>query len=335
MRKILIAAVALVLVSCVHEFPNESTPAPLELEFSFDFSMEMPEMTDFKSEPADHLHDLRYQVRAYRILNNGTYAEQPMASFSFIKDEVDEIEHVERVTLPEGRYRLLAWIDYINHGTNADLYYNTTDFSQIRVNGDWQGSVNDKDVFMGECEIDLTRYGSEVPPVKAVFELSRPVAKFEIITTDLEKFKTKMLEAMLKNQDSKTGQTKAEVELSDYYVVLTYTGYVPNMFDLTDDTVRDASAEYSFRSELSEISSAEALLGFDYIMIKPEGSAVGVDLSFYEKKNDKKIATTGNIEVPLKRGYVTRIKGEYLTKTSDGGIGIDPGFDGDHNIKLD
>lgn len=335
MRKILIAVMALLLASCVHEFPNESTPAPLELEFSFDFSMEMPEYQDLRSEPADHLHDLRYQVKAYRILNNGMPADEPMASFSFVKDEVGELEHVERVSLAEGRYRLLAWVDYINHGSDEDLYYNTADFSRIGINGEWKGSVNDKDVFIGECEIDLTRYGSEVPPVKAVFDLTRPVARYEIITTDIEEFKTKMLAAALKEQAGTSGDTKAEVELNDYYAVLTYTSYIPNMFDLTDNTVRDASSEYSFRSEISELSATEAILGFDYIMIKPDGSTIGVDVSFYDKENNRKIASTGNIEIPLQRGHVTRIRGEYLTKKSDGGIGIDPGFDGDHNIKLD
>lgn len=340
MKRTLISAVtALCLVSCVHQFPDATTPAPLELQFSFDISMEMPELTekksdDLQSDPTDALHDLRYQVRAYRLLNNGLYAEEPMASFTFIKDEVDEVEHTERVALAEGRYRLLAWVDYIDHGSDADLYYNTTDFSKIRINGDWQGSVNDKDVFIGECEIDLTRYGSSIAPVKAEFELSRPVAKFEIISSDLDKFKTKMLEAMLKEQAEKGDDTKAEVNINDFYAVLSYESFIPDVFDLADNTVRDASRNYSFRSSLSELSEAEALLAFDYVLIKPEGTKIGVEVSFYDK-NDKKLASTGSIEVPLERGYVTRVRGEYLTKTSDGGIGIDPGFEGDHNIKLD
>lgn len=322
------AFAASIFTSCVHEFPDETTPAPLELEFSFAMSMDMPEWVQEESkadasDPTDAAHDVRYVVSAYRQLNTGGFADKPLRTFVLTKDNVGDLEHTEKVDLEEGTYRLLAWVDYVGHDSTLDLYYNASDLSGITVNGEWQGNVTLKDAFIGCDTLKVIRYGSEVAPVKAEFELERPVAAFQLMTTDVDKFISKMMAA----------KADASVNLEDYYAKISYTSYIPNTYDLVEDVIRDSKKGYTFTAPVVQLSEKEATIGFDYIMIPAKGTTIGLNLSFYDKDGND-LGSSGDIEVPLKRGHKTIIKGEFMTKEAGGGIKIDTGFAGDHNIEL-
>ena len=46
------------------------------------------------------------------------------------------------------------------------------------------------------------------------------------------------------------------------------------------------------------------------------------------------IGSTSTINVPTMRGRNTIVRGRFLTSQATGGVGIDPGFDGEYNIEL-
>ena len=56
-----------------------------------------------------------------------------------------------------GKYRFLVWADYVVHGTETDLYYNTSNFEEI-ILADRQnhtGSTDRRDAFRGEKEAEV------------------------------------------------------------------------------------------------------------------------------------------------------------------------------------
>ena len=84
-----------------------------------------------------------------------------------------------------GKYRFLVWVDYVVHGTKADLYYNTSNFEEI-ILADRQnhtGSTDRRDAFRGEKEAEvydnpeLTANSTRSTAVNRIeVEMERPLA---------------------------------------------------------------------------------------------------------------------------------------------------------------
>ena len=324
---VLAAVIASIAISCIHEYPDTATPADVTVEFSFELSAEMPELKDtynaHETAPSDEEYDFRYQIRAYRLLPTGGFAKEPLHSYCFTKDEVDDLKYTNTLKLREGNYKLLAWVDYVKDGSADDLYFGTENFSRIELLGEEHvANTVVKDVFIGESVIEAIRYGSEVTPVRTVIELTRPVGKYEIITTDLKEFK--------KEQQAKVNDIP--VDLDECYAMISYRSYMPNSFNLGTSKPNDAASGISFKSSIVEMNENEACLGFDYVLI-PEETTISISVAFYS--NDGTLMTdTGAFDIDLKRGHVTRIFKTYLTGSVGGGLGIDTEFEGDNNIYL-
>ena len=62
----------------------------------------------------------------------------------------------------------------------------------------------------------------------------------------------------------------------------------------------------------------------------PDG---GVDVSVDVYRFDGvRVAGSSPFTVPMRRDYHTVLRGAFLSMEGRGGVGIDPGFNGDHNI---
>ena len=46
------------------------------------------------------------------------------------------------------------------------------------------------------------------------------------------------------------------------------------------------------------------------------------------------MAGVSGIEVPLRRGLLTAVRGKFLTARSSGDVSIDPSFDGEFNLQI-
>ena len=46
------------------------------------------------------------------------------------------------------------------------------------------------------------------------------------------------------------------------------------------------------------------------------------------------LSSTDPIDVPLERSKLTIVRGPFLTTQASGGVGIDPGFDGEWNYEI-
>ena len=51
------------------------------------------------------------------------------------------------------------------------------------------------------------------------------------------------------------------------------------------------------------------------------------------KIDGERIAGFPSLDVPVWLSTITLVKGNFLTTKASGGVGIDPGFDGEFNIK--
>ena len=343
-RRIIIAAALLMsVVSCVHQWPE---PADTQVVLHLVYETELPQGpvldVSTRADEVDQKYDMRYIIEAYRRKGNG-YEDTPYKRFEFWKDDTHNPDNSFTLTILEGDYRFSVWSDYVLQDSQEDYYYNADSFKYIKLYGREDGPKhvgNDdrRDAFIGTTEVEVIRFGGNHPPVEATIGMARPLSKVVFITTDLEDWKTKVLTNMYENaiQNAKPGtdiEFDTEVDLSQYTVKIHYPQYMPNAFNIMTDRTTWSDFNVSFESKMIQLSESEAAMGFDYVFANKSDANVVMAVSLYDKTGTQ-LARSYDITVPLERGKVTTVKGSFLLEESDGGVSINPDFDGEFNIVI-
>ena len=343
----LAACALLCITSCaVHEWPE---PTPADVIVNLDFDTQMPQYKVLNEEGTRASHDgrdydIRYAIAAYRLLQDGSYAEEPFLLKVFSKDEIDELNATFRFSIDEGSYRFYVWTDFVLAGTQSDYFYNTTNFRRISLQGTHEGNNDFRDALSGSADLKVIRRGSKETPSTVTVQMRRPLAKFEFITTDLQEFITKTIEAMIRKEEAevaaKAGETKSEgdtktpvVDLEKYTVVFFYSGYMPNAYNMMEGKPCDSATGVKFSSAISAIDNHDARLGFDYVFVNGEESSVMVTVALYDEEGTQ-LSISRQIEVPIKRSMLTTVRGSFLMQNTGGGVAIDPGFEDEFNIYI-
>ena len=356
----------------VHEWPDESIPAVLEVEMVFDTEFlplrDVEYTKKTKADPEDF--NIRYQIRAYRALKNGGYDVVPQAEYVFVKSDVSSPDHKVILAIPEGNYMLRVWADYVDAGRVDDKYYLTDDFRSIMVAEPYEGDTDFRDAFEGSSEVSVVRVGSMAEKVHVRVEMQRPLAKFQFVANDFYDLVTKAMEKYLNSkeyaaflQTRRTSQptpsttdadchfdvsttdylpdddTKAPWDPTkapgfnpeDYKIVFYYNSYLPTEYNLLTGKPTDAKMGMQFSSTLLPLNEDEALIGFDYVIVNGVESSVTLQVALYAPDGEM-MSLSNPVVVPVVRGKVTTVRGKFLTLATGGGIGIDPGFDGEFNL---
>ncbi len=153
-------------------------------------------------------------------------------------------------------------------------------------------------------------------------ELVRPLAKYEIIATDAAAF----LE-MARNKYP--GQT-------DFTIRFFYGFYLPTGFNIWEGKPARSQLGVTFTDVLTlpAEGTEELTLGSDYLFVNGADSYVPLSIEI-RTAGGEPIGRAISLDVPYRRGYLTTVRGRFLTDLSaSAGIGIDPEFGGDINIDL-
>ncbi len=321
--------------SCsVHQWPDESTPAVLRLDIVFSTDLPPYLTVDYgtKNSALESEQDFsfRYIVKFYPRLPDGTFSRTEAGDYTLVltKDDLSDLNYSTVTRLPEGEWQVRCWADYVEKGSTDDLFYRTSDFSSITLPEPHTANTDRKDAFLGVADVKLVRVGSHQTPVTARVEMERPLAKFRFIATDFEALVTKVM-----REKSSSDPSKAPgFEPSDYYIRFYYTSFMPYVFDVFANKPIDSRSGVQFDSAFTPLSEDEVLMGFDYVLVNGHESSVVVQVALYDRATDNLLSLSPTISVPLTRSKVTTVRGDFLTLSTGGGIGISPEFDGEYNI---
>lgn len=334
-----LAAALLAASSCdVHEWPDEGIPATLEIELAF-----AGDMSDYKEVHYDTRNpglsltpaelDIRYTLKFYRALPEGGYAASEAADYTRVmtRPATEEPDCRFTVPLPEGEWQVRCWTDYVRKGSVNDLFYETADFASIMVPEDYTANTDYKDAFHGRAEASPRRVSGSEAPAAVRLEMRRPLAKYRFIATDYEELVNKIM----RERAAASSTTKAP-NPDDFYVRFHYTSFLPCAFSVFKDKPTDSRTGVSFGSELTRISGKETLMGFDYVLVNGHESGVYVQVAVHDRATDNLLSLTPPILVPVVRDKVTTVRGDFLTigVDVDGGIGVNPEFDGEYNLTI-
>lgn len=347
---VLFAALSMMVTSCdVHEFPElPEEPGKVTFTLKLDFDTEMPlykEVVHTKSRSANSAdaYDVRHIVSVHRLQPGGGYDRTADTLIVFTCDDVVNLNCSRELALREGEYNFFVWTDFVDERSQTDKYYTTSDFAEIILHDrkNHTGSCDFRDAFRGTTQATVTVRKDEQTEAtnEATVTMKRPLAKFKFISTDYEVFVENALKAeALKNGTSAASATGDSTESrgidpDDYRVVFRYTGFMPCSYNMFTDKPADSWTGVSFESALTPADNGEVELGFDYVFVNGAEAGVSVMAEVYHKDGEL-VASSPSIDVPLKRGRLTIVRGSFLTSVAQGGVGIVPDFDGEYNIEI-
>ena len=335
-------ALPFLMAACtLHEEPELTAdgelgvdPTEIGVEVNLTLDLNLPEQGNEENSSArvaantDYLH--RFIVEAY--LNR-----QPVARQVFVESITDRTHLSLPVSmkLHARSYQLVVWKDYVSAETpQEDLHYNTQSLVPVIPNrASHTGNTEYKDVFVGTTSLDLTAYADQWGAVvEQDVALQRPVARYELIATDVDKFLQRIADG--------------EVSGERFTARIKYSGYLPVGYNVLDDVPKHSLMymQYNTSFDVPEEGTDELRVGFDYVFVSNEGSAsVPMEIEIVNENN----VTVANsvLNVPLERGKNTVWTGEFLTGDDQGGqgggdepgededgIGIDPDYDNETDL---
>lgn len=310
-------------VSCdVHEWPEapEKEQFVLKLIFDTDFIKKEYECTGsnvaatgIQSTTDGELGRgyMHYVVRAFPMIN-GVPQQRYFDEFVFSRSVMLGYDCELPVDLAPGNYRVMIW-SYISEQESGRSFYDSDDFGDIRLWGTHVANTDYRDAFRGTTDILVESHISTHISESQWVMMERPLSKYEFVATDLQAF-------LQKHGGS----------ADDYEAVIRYTAFMPCAYSIYIDKPVDSSTGVSYRSIL-RAGSSETSLGFDYVFVNGTESAVTVQIEFHRRSDDSVLSRTSTVRVPLRRGVHTLIRGPFFMG-STGGVGVNPGYDGDNNI---
>lgn len=334
----------IVLAGCVHDYPSmtedgeegvDPTLVEVNTEVTLDLELVPLEIITQKNArsgtnkarsgttKADDGYRRRFIIEAWR-------EGKPTARQVTVMETAEEEDGDGKISLPIHLklhaldYTLAVWTDYVAAGTTEDLYYDTDNLQQVACTDPYTGSTPYRDCLYGTATLDLRQYRDEWnAKVQVSVDMVRPLAKYELIATDVQKF-------LQKTQKQRAGGTA-------YTITVSYGFYFPLGFNVLSGKPDRSEMGVAFTAPLvvTDNGSGECTLASDYIFVNGDESYVPLSIGIKDDAGNGISRTTG-IDVPYRRGHLTTVRGHFLTNRYDTGIGIDPDFDDDDiNIDLD
>ena len=342
----LLCLLTLMLVnSCdVHEFPEAPKRVALQLHLTYNTDMTNWETTaeGYGDKPLSKAlqtsGEMRYVIRLYprKATKSASTSGSDYQEFIFTRNVAEGYDADFEIKALPGDYTIMVWSDLTETAGTAHRFYDMTDFANIMLKGDHEGNNDYRDAFRGTYDgLSLVSTTKESVPVSATVEMQRPLAKFEMVTTDLGEFSKQEMAILAAQRDttlSSKGGTRS-IDLTAYNVRFYYNGFMPDTYNMFTDKPVDSSTGVAFNGRLTRWNDDEASLGFDYVFVNGSETTVKVQLGIYNKTGEL-IAMTSPITVPLRRSVHTIVRGRFLTSRVSGGVGLVTDFDGEYNIEV-
>ena len=330
MRKTLciVSYIALLLLTAcdVHEWPETTGLTQLHLQLAYQTDMtewkhsyEKKSVTELGiGETYDNLQEegqIRYIIRCFPISENQQTKKEHTYEFVYTKDIAEGYDHKATIDIAPGNYEIMVWSDLVEKSGDKH-FYNADNFTEITLQGKHKGNTDYRDAFSGKSKVLLSPNSINQVPETIHITMKRPLAKFEVIASDLSEF-----------------IASGTKDIDQYKVKVQYVGYMPNAYSLFTDKPVDSIVGTVFESTLNQSNGSEASMGFDYVLIGDRETEVTIRIGIFDNKGNQ-ISMTETLVIPLKPSHHTILTGKLLMQKASGGVSIDPGYRGEHNLIL-
>lgn len=228
-------------------------------------------------------------------------------------------EGVYSMELPlfKGEYDINLWCDYTLDVT-TDNHYITTgpDVITIQPKDKYTGNTDTRDCFSKRISLTVTEENNTPQSV----EMHRPLAKFQLVATDVAKYEKQRLQ-------------KGLPALADLRVFIGYEGFLPSAYNITESKLADAKEGYYYYSTLSDVTTADATIAKDYVLVNGSESSVVVTILFKDAAGNT-ISGVRGVKIAYRAGQLTTVSGDFLTTSLGNGVTINTEWSGDYNVEF-
>ena len=324
-RMIFILALLMLLLpmgSCIHEYPSGSgvDPSKILTGIEIEFDLEWDYMIKQKSSYSSRSSLKKPHRFIIEITRNGEVTGRDYEYLSDDEFSQGILRHKLSFPLSARTYDLIVWYD--RDGENSDSpNYNIEDLNRISfISKGIEYSSEHHSAFSREV-LNLREYEGQtgITVIKNI-KLSHTGAKFELIATDINEFITENRPALLQG-DSFSIKLSLEKGSSGTFNI--FTGKINH-----DEVPLERTGKLLLPfAEYDELKIAEGFLFCD------EEEDMKMTLSVF---NSAQIVVTRTepFTLPVKRGIVTILKGDFLTHPLNSPITVDHIWAGEHIIEI-
>lgn len=329
----------IVLAGCVHDYPSmtedgeegiDPTLVEVNTEVTLDLELVPLEIITQKNARSGTTKARAGEQTDYRrrFIIEAWREGKPTARQVSVMDNAEEdgdgkISLPIRLKLHALDYTLAVWTDYVAADTDTDLYYDTKDLQYVACRDPYTGSTDYRDCLYGTAALDLRQYRDEWnAKVQVKVDMVRPLAKYELIATDVKDFLRK----------TKKQRTDGEA----FTITFSYGFYLPTVFNVLSGKPADSRTGIAYTTPLTVPTDGqeECTIGTDFVFVNGEESFVKLSMEIRDGGGNVISRTTG-LEVPYRRGHLTTVRARFLTNEMQGGVDIDDEFEGDIDFDLD
>lgn len=329
----------IVLAGCVHDYPSmtedgeegiDPTLVEVNTEVTLDLELVPLEIITQKNARSGTTKARAGEQTDYRrrFIIEAWREGKPTARQVSVMDNAEEdgdgkISLPIRLKLHALDYTLAVWTDYVAADTDTDLYYDTKDLQYVACRDPYTGSTDYRDCLYGTAALDLRQYRDEWnAKVQVKVDMVRPLAKYELIATDVKDFLRK----------TKKQRTDGEA----FTITFSYGFYLPTVFNVLSGKPADSRTGIAYTTPLTVPTDGqeECTIGTDFVFVNGEESFVKLSMEIQDGDGNVISRTTG-LEVPYRRGHLTTVRARFLTNEMQGGVDINDEFDGNIDFDLD
>lgn len=214
-------------------------------------------------------------------------------------------------------YRLVFWADCATApaaegGEFTDKYYYTEQFPKVSlITTDYLGNQDELDAFFGEASVTAEQLASG--PVSVSADLTRPFGQLNIYSTDYADIPVETMKP-----------AAVEIAFANVYTSI----------DLTTGELSDPKA-LTYSAAVAPHDAATGHLTFDYLLAtEVEDAIADFTMNFYTTADGNAADPYTFSSIPVRRNYITNVRGNLLTDRTEIEVRIVPRFDGEYPKKV-
>lgn len=221
--------------------------------------------------------------------------------------------------LVAGEYVIYTWIDYSTDGN--DELYDTSSLKTIGYKDDSHTVHADyRQAYYGKTTVQVSEGQSTLPET---IKAGLAFAHYRIEAVDVAAYE-------------RMQHANGWPPLEETQVRVTYTSYVPVVFNALTGQPVDAVVGRSFTADVSIGADGKVVLADDYVSVTGSESEVTIRIEILNRNTQEVIATADGVVVNYRTGHLTTVSGSFLTADDalDGNVGVNTRWDGEYNIEF-
>lgn len=311
-----------IFMSCIHEHPDGNAEDPSLVDLGVELTLELKwnQRTASPQYPSKAREETPHRV-IIQIMRNGSIVGKDEVYLSSKEFSEGSLIHKLPFKLHALEYEIAVWSDFISEKGEEEAYHVSSleNIERLDHGIQWKSEYG-----CGYCNdiLDLRDYRNQWnAKVIKTLPLNQAASRFEIISTDINRFLDTQKFAML------NGETYT---LTVTFGKNTATGF--NAF--TGTPIRDNYEEFQTVGKLNlPLGVYDELVIASGILFSSEEENITMNLTVHNSAR-LIVVRSSEFRFPIKRGTLTRVKGEFLSDTFDNNITVDNIWEGEIFIEI-